>query len=231
MKRGPADAKQDLEDITEEENVDQLIKWLQTDFRTKVEEFKNRNNGFQSNPPVAQTTQESSLAPSQPEKSAPKLQEKSERKEEQKRKSSSEKKNGFHSQPVPIPPKKEIIQPEVLDSKTKEQNKDKEKPNKSSLSKRKPEIEKKPDQDEKKTIFDRIKPKEGTEQPQGNKRQGGYQQGHQKPPFQPKNPNRQPSSEAKQEEQEIDKAISQEENAARQAKLQQFLSKFKKVPK
>lgn len=39
MKRGPTEFKQDLEDIVEEETIEKLLEWVQTEFQDNVRSF------------------------------------------------------------------------------------------------------------------------------------------------------------------------------------------------
>lgn len=52
MKRDPADVKRDLEDIVEDDNVDQLMTWLETDFQTAVRQFKSAGSALKESTPV-----------------------------------------------------------------------------------------------------------------------------------------------------------------------------------
>lgn len=40
MKRGPSEFKQDLEDIVDEENIEQLLAWVQSDFKDQIKAFQ-----------------------------------------------------------------------------------------------------------------------------------------------------------------------------------------------
>ena len=103
-----------------------------------------------------------------------------------------------------------------------------QKQEKSNLNKRKPETQKKPETDDRKTIFDRIKPTEGAENHVGNKKQGAPYHQQQKPQHFRKNEPRQPDADKLPEDPNATQD-SQVEDGMRQAKLQNFLSKFKKV--
>lgn len=42
MKRGPTEFKQDLEDIVEEDNIEKLLSWVQTEFKDLVKAFQGQ---------------------------------------------------------------------------------------------------------------------------------------------------------------------------------------------
>lgn len=232
MKRSPADVKQDLEDIVEDDNVDKLMEWLNTEFQDAVKEFRSAEGALNQikavEVPKEQPKPNLSVPPPPPkaDKPAP-VQEN--RPDRPPKPSNDPAKNKDSSETPRNEDQKDRIQPENIDGSNRVQCGLHQNGEKNSLSKRKPETNRKNEADDKKTIFDRIKPKEGVEPHQGNKRQGPYQPNHQKAPYQQRPYKKCPNGEQDKDGPENEKNGTPEENAERQAKLQQLISKAKKV--
>jgi hypothetical protein len=223
MNRGPTEFKQDLDDIIEEDNVEKLLHWVQTDFQDQVRAFQASRAPAQPTPQNLDAKNIKTDGPT-PTKNIAKSNEHEPvtKKDTPKEKASEKKVEAPQTQPKQTF-NKESIKPEPLESGKRKQEK-------TNLAKRKPENHKKAENDEKKNIFDRIKPKEGAEQNQPSKKQGAPYHQQQRPQHPRRNESRQPDTDIHQSDHQ-GQDDTQMEEGARQAKLSNFLSKFKKQKK